>query len=165
MTPLQKLQVRQSELRQRVNDLLGKDALEDAEAAELEKATRELQDIEPKLRAALVAQDDDSTADEDTADAEQKRDDNPDAEVRELQQLSCRALLSNFAVSALSQRNAEGAEKELAEAFKIPADAGHIPLIMLVAPEERADAVSDFNAADAPVSLRAASWRGCSPRR
>ncbi len=149
---MQKLQVRQSELRQRVNDLLGKDALEDAEAAELEKATRELQDIEPKLRAALVAQDDDSTADEDTADAEQKRDDNPDAEVRELQQLSCRALLSNFAVSALSQRNAEGAEKELAEAFKIPADAGHIPLIMLVAPEERADAVSDFNAADAPVS-------------
>ncbi len=151
MTPLQKLQVRQSELRQRVNDLLGKETLDDKESSELETSTRELQGIEPKLRAALVAQEDASTA-EDKGDETEARDDDPDAETRELQEISGRATLSSFAAAALNQRNVDGAERELAQAFQLPADAGHIPLIMLVDPEQRQDAVSDFNAADAPVS-------------
>lgn len=154
MTPLQKLQVRQSELRQRTNELLEKDELTAEEAAEMEKSVRELQDIEPKLRAALVAQrtGDEADAEKDEAESEETRDDDVDAETRELQDVAGRAQLTVFTAQALNQRSIDGAEAELAQALKLPVDGGHIPLLMLLEPKERVDAVTDLNAADAPVS-------------
>ena len=55
MTILQKLQLRQSEIRQAINTLLGNDARTDEQQGELEKLTGEGQKIEPELRAALIA--------------------------------------------------------------------------------------------------------------
>ena len=56
MTILQKLQLRQSEIRQAINTLLGNDARTDDQQGELEKLTGEGQKIEPELRAAIVAE-------------------------------------------------------------------------------------------------------------
>ena len=58
MTILQTLQVRQSEIREAINALLGNDSRTEAEQAELEKLTSEGQKLEPEIRAALVAEPD-----------------------------------------------------------------------------------------------------------
>ena len=58
MTKSQKIQLRQSEIRQRLNDLLGNDARSEDEQAELEKLTGEAQTLETEFRAALVAEPD-----------------------------------------------------------------------------------------------------------
>lgn len=57
MTTLNHLQLKQSSLREKLNSLIGKDSLTDEERSELESATNEMRDLEPKLRAAIVAQD------------------------------------------------------------------------------------------------------------
>lgn len=152
MTPLQKLQVRQSELRQRTNELLEKDTLTAEESKEMDQAVRELQEIEPKLRAAVVAQAtaDEAAAAETDAEGEQQRDDEPDAEERELRELSSRAQLSGFVAAAMSQRAVDGAESEFAQALQTPVGDGHVPLVMLLDEKERADAATDFSAADVP---------------
>ena len=51
-----KLQVEQSEKRQKVNDLLGKEELTAEERAELDTMTVRMQEIEVELRAALTAE-------------------------------------------------------------------------------------------------------------
>ena len=154
MTVLQKLQVRQSELRQRTNELLDKEQqLTAEESTELDKAVRELQELEPKLRAAIVAQNDSSEdlvkKGEDDG-AESEGDDDLDAEQRELQELSGRVRLSSYVSAALSQRNVDGAESEFSQALKAPVGDGHIPMAMLLEPKERADAATSFAAADVP---------------
>ena len=58
MTILQKLQLRQSEIRQAINTLLGNDARTDEQQGELEKLTGEGQGLEVELRAALIAEPD-----------------------------------------------------------------------------------------------------------
>ena len=55
MTILQKLQVRQSEIRESINTLLGNDARTDDQQGELEKLTGEGQKLEPEIRAAIIA--------------------------------------------------------------------------------------------------------------
>ena len=49
MTILQKLQVRQSEIREKLNELLGNDSRSETEQGELEKLTSEGQKIEPDV--------------------------------------------------------------------------------------------------------------------
>ncbi len=61
MTPRQKLQLEQSEKRQKINDLLGKDELTDDERNELDTLTKRMQQIEVEMRAAIVAEGDDET--------------------------------------------------------------------------------------------------------
>ena len=56
MTPRQKLQIEQSEKRQKINDLLGQDDLSDEQRNELESLTKRAQQIEIELRGALVAE-------------------------------------------------------------------------------------------------------------
>ena len=58
MSPLQKLQVRQSEIREKINELLGNDKRSEEQDGELVKLTTEGQKIEPEIRAALIAQPD-----------------------------------------------------------------------------------------------------------
>ena len=54
MTVLQKLQVRQSEIRETINGLLGNDARTEEQDGELVKLTAEGQKIEPEIRAAWL---------------------------------------------------------------------------------------------------------------
>ena len=56
MTKRQKLQIEQSELRQKINALLGLDELTDEQRAEMEAHTTRMQTLEPELRAAIVSE-------------------------------------------------------------------------------------------------------------
>ena len=62
MTPKQKLEVRQSERRQRLNELAGVETLEDAQRTELDTLTAEYADGERQFRAAILAEDADTAA-------------------------------------------------------------------------------------------------------
>ena len=55
MTVLQQLQVKQSEIREAINALLGLDARTEEQAAELLTFTAAAQELEPSIRAAIVA--------------------------------------------------------------------------------------------------------------
>ena len=55
MTPAQKVQVRISEVRQRLNELVGQDRLSEEEQAEADTLGGEYRELETKLRASLVA--------------------------------------------------------------------------------------------------------------
>ena len=59
MTPRQKLSIEQSEKRQRISELLALDERTDEHRAELGRLTKRMQEIEPELRAAIVAEGDD----------------------------------------------------------------------------------------------------------
>ena len=56
MTPMQRLQLEQSEKRQKINELLGLDDLTDDQRGELGTLTARMQEIEVETRAAIVAE-------------------------------------------------------------------------------------------------------------
>ena len=111
MTKSQRLLVEQSEKRQKVNDLLGKDELTDEERAELETLTKRLQHIEVEYRAAVVAEGDA---------LDEKREKEPDngltAEQRERLELRGRVSVGAFLAAMLKGRAVTGAEAELQQA-------------------------------------------------
>ncbi|MDE0458416.1 MAG: hypothetical protein OXI15_14070 [Chromatiales bacterium] len=128
MTNSQRLLLKQSEKRERVNALLAKDELTGEERTELDTLTGRLQEIEGEYRAAV-------TVEQADLEAEQRAAGNvPDAEMRERIELRGRARLTNFITAALRGRLPEGAERELAEAAGVDG----IPLELWDAPEERA---------------------------
>ena len=129
MTILQRLQVRQSEIRESINTLLGNDARTEAEQGELEKLTGEGQKIEPEIRAALVAAPD--PQDFTTATV--------DPEVREKLELRNKARVSDFLVARLRGQPVTGASLEFSQAEGCE---GAIPTSLLREPETRADAVT-----------------------
>ena len=143
MTKKQKLQLEQSEKRQKINELLGKDELSDEQRAELDTLTKRMQEIEPELRAAIVAEGED----------EQRAaglftNDGGDGESAEVRQLRGKARLGAFVEAALEQRSVTGAEAELNAALEIPA--GRFPLELLAPePEPRTEhrATTDTDAA------------------
>ena len=146
MTKLQKLQLEQSEKRERLHALLdkptaGEGALTDAERAELSTTARRLQALEPELRAALVA--DAEAADEANGEAANGSASALDAEHRERLELRAKARLSGYFAAAMTGRQVAGAEAEYAAAERV---AG-IPLALFDpdprrAPEQRADAAT-----------------------
>ena len=127
MLASQRLQIEQSELRERVNAALGKDALTDEERAKLASDTKRLQELETELRAALVVE----GAEEQRAAA-----DAPDAEMRERLELRRRASVTNYLTAALGGIQVTGAEAELRAAAGIPSG---IPIEMFEV-EKRVDA-------------------------
>ena len=131
MTASQRLQLEQSEVRQKLNGLLAKDTLTDAERAELEALTKRAQEIEPELRAAIVVE----------GEAERRAlETEPDAELRERLELRSRASLTRYLSAALRGKQTDGAEKELQEAAAVSG----VPLELwdVLPVELRADAVS-----------------------
>ena len=140
MSPLQKLQVRQSEVREAINTLLGNDKRSEEQDAELVKLTTEGQKIEPEIRAALVAEPDPNETVE-TA----------DAETRELAQLTKRASVGDILLATFEKRQTEGAPAELQKHYKLGAH--QVPLEML-----RVDrGVESRAAATVPASIGDAS--------
>ena len=118
MTILQKLQLRQSEIRQAINTLLGNDARTETEQGDLEKLTGEGQKIEPEIRAALIAE----------PDPNETRVEG-DSETRELAQLTERANVGDILSATFEKRQTTGEAAELQKHHGIGSH--QIPLEML----------------------------------
>ena len=127
MTILQKLQLKQSEIRESINSLLGNDSRSETEQGELEKLTGEAQGLEVELRAAIVASPDpDETQ---TVETE-------DAEIRQRRELSDQSDLARIYAAVIEHRQVDGRERELQTEFGLTGN--QIPLSMLRGEEHRA---------------------------
>ena len=128
---LAKLQIEQSEVRQKLNDLLGKDDRSADESTELETLTKRAQAIEPELRASLVLVSGEETETETETDT-------LDAETRERAELRAKCSVSRFVEAAIRGRLPSGAEAEYMTAEGVDG----IPLSLFEPDprEQRADA-------------------------
>lgn len=140
MTPSQRLRLEQSEKRQKINELLAQDELNDEQRGELETLTKRMQDLEVETRAAIVVEE-----------AEEKRalENEPDAEMRERIELRSKASLTGYLKAAMAGRAHTGAEAELQSAAGI--DEG-IPLELWDVPERRMETRADV-ATSAPSTV------------
>ena len=127
MLASQRLTIEQSQVRERINDALGKDELTTEERSALETDTKRMSAIGVELRAALTVEGDDE---------HKALADNPTPEHRERLELRKRAKLTNYLLSALSGRQVDGAELELRGAAGVT---DGIPLELFDL-EERVDA-------------------------
>ncbi len=144
MTKLQEIQIKQSETRERINELLGVEDRTEDQARELRELTSKAQTLETEYRAALVAE-----SDEDREAREAAERAGVDPETRERLELRTRANLGGFLVAALQGRMPAGAEAEYAAAFDAPA--GHIP-IDIFEQDRPAESREDRAATPAPAT-------------
>ena len=114
MTRKQKLQIEASEKRQRINELLGQETLEDSERGELETLTKRMQEIEVEIRAAIVAESDEENRAAGLFGPE-------DGEAGERGRLLRETRLSDYMTAAAGGNGIEGRARELNESFEIPA--------------------------------------------
>ena len=140
MTNAQRIRLRLSHVRQRLNEIAGLEgeAFTDEIRSEAESLQTEYRDLETRYQAAIVAEPE-----------PEEREAAPDAEMRERVELRSRASLGRYLLAALRGRAVDGVEAELAAA----ADVGEgIPIELwdVASParaearqaEQRADAVS-----------------------
>jgi len=137
-TPKQRLQIEQSEKRQRLDDLLAAEKLSDEQRSELDDLTKRMREIEVELRAAIVAEPDPVTS---PAQA---------TEDRNRLELRSRASVGRFLLAAMRGRSVDGAERELLD--EAGPDDGTILLELWDTNpvEKRADSVSG---ASSPVGV------------
>ena len=141
MLPAQRIALRLSEVRSRLNEIAGMDneGFTDEIRQESDALAGEYQSLEARSRAALIAQDD-----------EEMRTTEPDAEMRERLELRSRAHLGNYLEAALRGRAVGGAEAELAAAARTP---DGVPF-ELWAPTRRSELEARaITAAPSPVGL------------
>ena len=139
MTAAQTIQVRLSECRQRLNEILLVETRSEDETAELEKLTQEVGAKEPELRAALAAEPD-----------QQEVLVEGDAETRELQRLTERADVGSILSATFEKRQTSGEAAELQKHFGLGSH--QVPLEMLRinrGVEERAAATVPASIGDA----------------
>ena len=143
MTKAQELQVRQSEVRQKLNTLLSVETRTAEQNTELEKLTGEAQKLEPELRAAIAAEPDPEVRTVATG----------DAEGREYRGLLERCNFGTAVVGAIECRQMDGAEGELVKHHSLPANQVPLDLFRDRQPETRATttAPSDTQAAQQPI--------------
>ena len=123
MTPLQRLQLKQSETRQSLNVLLALDELTDEQRAEMATLTASMQNLEVETRAAIVAEVDPTvTATDD------------DSAAREMRALIEGASIGAIFGATLEHRATEGQTAELQQHLRLSAN--QVPLALLM--EERA---------------------------
>ena len=108
MTKSQTIQVRLSECRQRLNELLQVEARSVEQQAEMETLTAEVSTREPELRAALAAEPDPQTVVTPT-----------DSEHRERLSLRSKSRFGRFLASAISGRVLDGSEAEYRSAVGV----------------------------------------------
>ena len=114
MTKRQKLQLEQSEKRQKINELLGLDELSDEQRSELDTLTKRMQNIEVEMRAAIVAEG------EEEAETRGLFGNNGDGESAELRQLLGTVTLADYLNPAAAGGAVEGRAAELNAALKLP---------------------------------------------
>ena len=118
MTKAQELQLRSSEIRERLNVLQTQETRTDEEVTEVGTLSKELTDVETRWRAAIIA--DQATPDK------QDLDDTEGAEFRGLVE---RANAGEIFDAVLEKRSIDGATKELQDELGL--NANQIPLAML----------------------------------
>ena len=140
MTATQKIQLRLSECRQKLNELLQVETRSSEQQTEMEALTAEVSKREPELRAALAA---DIPANETRVEG--------DAETRELQRLTERASVGEILSAAFEKRQTSGEAAELQKHYRLGSH--QVPLEML-----RVDrGVEERAAATVPTSIGDAS--------
>ena len=115
MTKVQKLTLEQSELRQKLNDLLAVDSgkLTDDQRNEMDTLSKRAQELEPELRAAVTA--------EGLEQAQVAGEfNNGDGEAAEVRALLGRATVNDYLAPAANSTGLSGAAKELNEALEVP---------------------------------------------
>ena len=117
MTKAQTIQLRLSECRQRLNELLQVETRSDEENTELEKLTSEVATREPELRAAIAAEPDPEVRETDTG------------ENRERLELRAKTGLADYLRAAAGGTSVSGAAAEYAESVGVPAT-GHLPMAL-----------------------------------
>ena len=140
MTILQKLQVRQSEIRESINKLLGNDSRSETEQGELEKLTAEAQKLEPEIRAAILVEPDPETTITKTSDPEQ----------RERIELRSKTGLADFLSAAAGGREVSGAAREYAASVGC-SPLNRLPLDIFRNGQPETRAVTAGPAVDGPV--------------
>lgn len=120
MTKAQKLELRRSQVRERLAELADVDGLNDEQRAEVEALTTEYRDIEPRWRAAVIAED--GAAEQ----AATEYGGEPDREMRERVALRSTASLGRYLTAYSKGRIPTGAEAELNAAAGV--EAGDIPI-------------------------------------
>lgn len=144
MTDLQRAQLRASEIRTRLAELGGMEALEDEHRSELDTLRNEYGDVERRIQALTIAEGAETEgASEEHGGGEES------SEERELRQLVDDASAGEIVHAAITGADTDGATRELQEHFGL--DSHAVPLAML---EVRAES----NNTDAP----AAGSRGAS---
>ena len=147
MTTSQKITIRLSECRQRLNELLGIETRSEEQQAELEKLTGEVQKLEPELRAAIAAEPDPQPQTTDTG----------DPEVRERLALRARSRFGAYLLAAFQGREVAGAEAEYRSSLKLTGRAaapGSIPIDLFESDREvRADAATPAPATGTGATL------------
>ena len=118
MTNAQKLALRLSEIREKLNELSGKDSLTDTEQNEMRTLSTEYPTVESRWRASVIAEgDDEAAAAGDDGDG--------DGENRERRELRGKCKLGRYMSAALDGLPVQGAEAELSAAAGCP---GAVPL-------------------------------------
>ena len=110
MTQRQKITLEQSEKRQRINEILAKDTKTPEERAELEALTKRALELEPELRAAIVAE-----GEEETRAAAQFG----DGETAERRALLRRVSVADYLTAASARMAPTGAAAELNAALGV----------------------------------------------
>ena len=130
MTALQRLQIEQSEVRQRLNELLAEDKLTEEQRSELSTLTGRMQEIEVELRAAIIAEPAPVTTNA------------PASEDRDRIELRSKASVGRYLLAAMRGRSVSGAERELLDEAGL--EDGSIPMELWDTNpvEQRADVVS-----------------------
>lgn len=147
MTPRQRIELRMSEARSAMRQLLDLDAPTEAQAAELDGLVQRMAGYESQLRAAIIA---DPTPEPEVT---------PTPERSELAALLRRVQVDDYLGEALTGRPVTGAAAELRQALLPDADAGYtyVPIDLLLPVEQRADAVtnpSGIAVAQQPIAAR-----------
>lgn len=118
MNKAQELMVRQSEKREALNAIMAKGDPTDEDRAKAADLRKELQELEPELRAAIEAQ----GKREAEAEAERRAGANGDGEHAERRALVENSKLATYMDAAANQRQVSGREAELSAAFSLPLD-------------------------------------------
>ena len=149
MVESQKLTLRASEIRTRLSEIAGlpDDGLTDEIRTETDTLTTEYQNVETRLRAAMVAED----ADRQAAELRGGGDD-ADAETRALRSLQGRASLGRYLQGFAHQEQLQGAERELAETRGLSTSGNVLPWDALLPPPRAAAELRDDAVTAAPAS-------------
>lgn len=154
MTKLQRIGLRLSEIRQKLNELSGKDELTAEERAEMDTLSNEYSEKETEYRAGVIAE----AEDLEQRDADAKAGANGDGETAERRALLDKAMLSTYMGHAVAGTPVAGAEAELNAALEIRGGGGAmVPWQVLDHPgiaERRDDAPSTTAALGGPTSQR-----------
>ena len=140
MTNSQKLAIRLSEIRQRLNEIAGleADAMNDEIRGEADRLATEYKGAETQHRSALIAE-----GEEQRAAADGFANGNGDGEAAEVRALRGRVRIGEYVSAAVDQRVAEGAEAELNAALGMRGNAFPLSLLAPAPVEARATTDTD----------------------